>query len=108
MWMVFLIVSWERKTPEEGASVRFATAARQLSVNVLPTQTYYTFECGPVLLDVVFTAPLLLDDLDRMSMPVNYISWQVRSADQKKHEVRVSVEAFFIFGRQHGGSGGHG
>ena len=27
-------------------------------------------------------------------MPVNYISWQVRSADQKKHEVRVSVEAF--------------
>lgn len=25
---------------------------------------------------------------------VNYISWQVRSADQKKHEVRVSVEAF--------------
>ena len=83
-----------KETPEEGASVRFATAARQLSVNVLPTQTYYTFECGPVLLDVVFTAPLLLDDLDRMSMPVNYISWQVRSADQKKHEVRVSVEAF--------------
>ena len=83
-----------KETPEEGASVRFATAARQLSVNVLPTQTYYTFECGPVLLVVVFTAPLLLDDLDRMSMPVNYISWQVRSADQKKHEVRVSVEAF--------------
>ena len=34
-----------KETPEEGASVRFATAARQLSVNVLPTQTYYTFEC---------------------------------------------------------------
>ena len=42
-----------KETPEEGASVRFATATRQLSVNVLPTQTYYTFECGPVLLDVV-------------------------------------------------------
>ena len=27
-----------KETPEEGASVRFATAARQLSVNVLPTQ----------------------------------------------------------------------
>ena len=73
-----------------------------------PRKLIIHLNCGPVLLDVVFTAPLLLDDLDRMSMPVNYISWQVRSADQKKHEVRVSVEAFFIFGRQHGGSGGHG
>lgn len=94
MWMVFLIVSWERKHRKREHRFVLQTAARQLSVNVLPTQTYYTFECGPVLLDVVFTAPLLLDDLDRMSMPVNYISWQVRSADQKKHEVRVSVEAF--------------
>lgn len=83
-----------KEMPEEDVSVRFETAARQLSVNLLPTQTYYTFECGPVLLDIVFTSPLLLEDLDRMSMPVNYISWRVRSVDQKKHEVRVNFEAF--------------
>ena len=82
-----------KEIPAENVPDRFATAAVQQSVNVLPTQTYYTFECGPVLLDLVFTAPLLLDDPDRMSTPVNYISWQVRSADGKEHKVRVVVEA---------------
>lgn len=77
----------------ENLPARSGVAAVQQSVQVLPTQTYYTFECGPVLLDLVFTAPLLLDDLDRMSTPINYISWQVRSADKKKHEVRIFVEA---------------
>ena len=82
-----------KESPAEGAPERFATAAVQQSVNVLPTQTYYTFACGPVSLDLVFTAPLLLDDLDRMSTPVNYISWQVRSTDGKAHQVRMVVEA---------------
>lgn len=31
--------------------------AKQKSVSVLATSTYYTFACGPVDLDVVFTAP---------------------------------------------------
>lgn len=82
-----------KESPAEDAPERFTTAAVQQSVNVLPTQTYYTFACGPVSLDLVFTAPLLLDDLDRMSTPVNYISWQVRSTDGKAHQVRMVVEA---------------
>lgn len=66
--------------------------AIQKSVDVLPTQTYYTFECGKVELDVVFTAPLLLDDLDLVSTPINYISYRVRSLDNKKHDVQVYFE----------------
>lgn len=69
------------------------TAAIQKSVNVLPTQTYYTFECGPVQLNVVFTAPLLMDDLDLMSTPVNYISYQVNPLDGKAHDVQFYLEA---------------
>lgn len=57
-------------------SLAFENLAVQKSVSVLPTQTYYTFTCGPVELDVVFTAPLMLDDLDLISTPVNYISYQ--------------------------------
>lgn len=70
----------------------FTQAAIQKSVDVLPTQTYYTFTCGPVELDLVFTAPLLMEDLDLISTPINYISYRVRSLDKKQHEVQVYFE----------------
>ncbi|WP_321333734.1 glutaminase domain-containing protein [uncultured Bacteroides sp.] len=73
-------------------TVNFETAAVQKSVNVLPTQTYYTFTCGPVELDVVFTAPLLMDDLDLLSTPINYISYRARSLDKKQHSVQIYME----------------
>ena len=66
-------------------------AAVQKSASVLPTQTYYTFECGPVELDIVFTAPLLLDNLDLASRPVNYMSYRVKSKDGKAHDVQIYV-----------------
>ena len=62
--------------------------ARQKSVNVLATSTYYTFTCGPVELDLVFTAPMVMDDLDLISTPVNYLSYQVRSTDGNEHDVQ--------------------
>lgn len=71
----------------------FDQPAIQKSVHVLPTQTYYTFACGPVELDLVFTSPLLMDDLELMTTPVNYISYQVRSTDGAAHDVQVYLEA---------------
>ena len=78
---------------KEDKGSNFDLVAVQKSANVLPTQTYYTFECGPVQLDMIFTSPLLLDDLDLMSTPVNYISYQVQSLDGKEHDVQVYMEA---------------
>ncbi len=63
--------------------------AQQKSVDVLATSTYYTFSCGPVELDVVFTAPMLINDYDLISTPINYISYQVRAIDGEKHEVQI-------------------
>ncbi len=63
--------------------------ALQKSVNVLATNTYYSFDCGPVELDLVFTAPMLIHNLDIMSTPVNYISYQVSSKDKKNHNVQI-------------------
>ena len=71
----------------------FETAAEQTDVTYTPTQTYYTFACGPVNLNLVFTAPLLMDDLDLMSRPVNYVSYQVQSTDGKAHDVQLYLEA---------------
>ncbi len=73
---------------QAGADV---TTATQKSVDVLATSTYYTFACGPVELDVVFTAPMIIDDLDLVSTPVNYISYQVRSTDGAEHNVQLYV-----------------
>ena len=67
--------------------------AKQLAVDVLATNTYYTLQCGPVALDLVFTAPMLIDDLDLLSTPVNYVSYQVRSLDKKEHNVQLLLNS---------------
>ena len=54
----------------------------------MATSTYYSFRCGPVRLDLVFTAPMLIDDLELLSTPVNYLSYQVTATDGKKHDVQ--------------------
>lgn len=43
-------------------------------------------------LDVVFTAPMLIDDLDLISTPINYVSYQATSTDKKSHDVQVYIE----------------
>ena len=53
--------------------------AEQTSVDVQATQTHYTFECGDVELKLSFTAPYLLDDLETLARPVNYISYQAKA-----------------------------
>ncbi len=54
---------------------------------------YYTFTCGPVDLKLTFTAPMFMDNLDLLSRPVNYISYEVASNDGKKHQVELYFEA---------------
>ncbi len=71
----------------------FNKTAIQKSANVLPTQTIYAFECGPVDLEVIFTTPLLLDQLALISRPVSYITYQVKSRDNDSHDVQVYFEA---------------
>lgn len=67
--------------------------ARQTSVDVTATQTKYSFMAGPVKLNVTFTAPLLLDSLDLVSRPADYLSFSVQSTDGQSHGVQVYVSA---------------
>ena len=67
--------------------------AVQKSTDIQPMQTKYQFTCGKVDLDLVFTAPLFLDDLDLLSRPVNYISYEVRANDGQLHDVQIYLEA---------------
>ena len=70
-----------------------AEEAKQKSLDVTATSSYYTFACGPVELDVIFTAPMIMDDLDLLSTPINYVSYQVRSTDGQKHDVQFYLGA---------------
>ncbi|WP_319480176.1 glutaminase domain-containing protein [uncultured Draconibacterium sp.] len=71
----------------------FAQTAVQNSVKITATQTKYDFTCGPVDLRVEFVSPLLMDDLDLLSRPVNYINYEAVSTDGKSHYVEVYFEA---------------
>lgn len=78
---------------EENPSRYLLNEATQLSAQVLPMNTVYKFRCGAVDLDLTFTAPMFMDDLDLLSRPVNYITYNVAANDGKTHDVQLYFEA---------------
>ncbi|WP_435016365.1 glutaminase domain-containing protein [Tundrisphaera sp. TA3] len=61
----------------------------QTSVKVLPTRTIYTFEGAGVGVTLTFMTAALPDDLDVLSRPLTYVTWDVASRDGKGHAARV-------------------
>ncbi len=70
----------------------FAETAVQDSVKLSATQTFYAFTCGPVNLEIQFTSPLLPDNPDLLSRPVNYINYKAVSTDGNEHDVQIYFE----------------
>jgi hypothetical protein len=68
-------------------------ALSQRSVEVLPTHTIYQFEGAGIGLTLTFLTPSLPNDLDILSRPVTYVTWQVKSTDAQSHEVDVYFDA---------------
>jgi hypothetical protein len=75
--------------PKPDAAMSSILLAKQTGLNMNATQTAYTFTCGAVDLDVTFTSPLLINDLDIMTMPVSYISFKTKSNDAAQHTVQL-------------------
>ncbi|MDR1884533.1 MAG: DUF4965 domain-containing protein [Prevotella sp.] len=78
---------------EDDIETFLSVTAEQKSADVQATQTRYTFGCGNVELNLSFIAPLLMEDLNLVSRPVNYISYDVNSLDGKEHDVQIYFEA---------------
>ena len=50
----------------------------QTSCRIRPMSTVYTFENEFLSLELTFTSPLLLNDLEILSRPISYISYRIR------------------------------
>lgn len=67
--------------------------ATQTGRRMTATQSEYTFVVAGVELTVTFLAPLLMNDLDVLSRPVQYITYRVQATDGKPHDVQVYTDA---------------
>ncbi len=76
-----------------GATPGKAPALKQTSLTVLPTRTIYTFEGAGIALTLTFMTPALPEDIDLLSRPVTYLTYDFRATDGKKHEVQVYFDA---------------
>ncbi len=75
------------------APLKQIAAAQQKQCKITATQTSYEFKTGGIDLSLKFTSPLLMDDLNMVSRPISYITYQVKSNDKKVHQVEVLFNA---------------
>lgn len=75
-----------------GRSPADIAALPQMSLAVRPTHTIYTFANAAVRVTLTFFTPALPSDLDLLSRPVTYISWDVASADGRAHRVQLYLD----------------
>lgn len=78
----------DRKDP----SIRIP-AADQTGYRITATQSFFTFRCGGVALDLTFSDPLIPTDLDLYSRPADYISFAAHAEDGKNHQVQLYFSA---------------
>jgi hypothetical protein len=68
-------------------------ALPQVGLEVLPTRTICSFEGSGVHLTLTFLTPALPEDLDVLSRPVTYLTFEVRSTDSAQHTVAFYLDA---------------
>jgi len=61
----------------------------QVGVRVSPTHSIYDFDDSHVHVTLSFMSPSLPNDLDALSLPLSYITWEVKSVDGKPHAVSI-------------------
>jgi hypothetical protein len=68
-------------------------ALPQVGLLVLPTRTIYDFEGAQAHVTLTFLTPALPDDLDVLSRPLTYLTWDIRSLDGQPHTASVYFSA---------------
>jgi Domain of unknown function (DUF4965)/Domain of unknown function (DUF5127)/Domain of unknown function (DUF1793)/Domain of unknown function (DUF4964) len=76
-----------------GTLPRNTRAMPQVTRELTPTRTIYGFESGGVHLTLTFLTPALPRDLDILSRPVTYVSFEARATDARAHAVAIYFDA---------------
>jgi hypothetical protein len=76
-----------------GADPRQVPAMQQVSLEVTPLHTIYTFETAGVRLQVTFFTAAFPNDLEALSRPVDYLTWNITSTDSRPHAVDLLLDA---------------
>ncbi|MBS0261248.1 MAG: DUF4965 domain-containing protein, partial [Planctomycetes bacterium] len=76
-----------------GAEPKSVPALPQKSVVVWPTRTIYEFESPEIGLTLTFLTPSLPESIDLLSWPITYITYTVKSRDQRPHQVSIAFTA---------------
>ncbi len=65
---------------------------RQTGVKILPTRTIYSFQNQMVSIEMIFTTPALVSDLDLLSRPITFLSWNLHAIDGKTHTAQLYLD----------------
>jgi hypothetical protein len=76
-----------------GLDPRQVPAMQQVSLQVTPLHTIYTFETAGVRLQVTFFTAAFPNDLEVLSRPVDYLTWNITSTDSRTHAVDLLLDA---------------
>ena len=68
-------------------------ALPQTGMEILPTRTIYRFAGQGIELNLTFLTPALPQDLEVLSRPATYAIFEVKSTDQREHEISLYLDA---------------
>ena len=75
-----------------GARPQRSPVLRQRLQEVTPTHTRYQFEGGGIGLELTFFTPALPEDINVLSRPVTYVTWNIHATDGVGHDVDVYLD----------------
>ena len=85
------VFRWMGAAPRRKAAL-LGTDMEQTSLEVTPLHSKYRFVAAGVELRVTFFTPLFPQDLDVLSRPVSYLTWEALSIDGKPHQVDLLLD----------------
>lgn len=68
-------------------------ALHQNQLEIAPVHTRYTFAEDGIFLDLTFFTPAFPQDLEVLSRPVTYVTWNTHATDGKTHDVEIYLDA---------------